>query len=316
MGHRANLVLVEPGGWRLFYSRWAANGIYRSLVVGPDATASFVTAQEAQDPVHGWLDDVWAEGGLVMDLPARRLTWFGNDLVEDLATRRAAFALLAQTWSGWSLEWAYDGLGDLAASVGVDRAVVRVLDLEELTYGPAEDDEVERLVRSPEEDLPVNRQGSYQLLTVRAADTTAAWVLERPGVGAHLAWHGPALLERLPGPGRDRVRLGAIPMAGLHLDLAQRQAGIWTAETCPGLLPALDDLWPGWQTSFWGDDYERQVSSADGAVELPACDVTAAFAGLAARLLPGMWNRPGPVDLARLARALVTVDDALADKDP
>lgn len=48
MGHRSNLVVVDDDGWRLHYSHWAANGIYRQLAAGPAAALAFVAAQSGR----------------------------------------------------------------------------------------------------------------------------------------------------------------------------------------------------------------------------------------------------------------------------
>lgn len=67
MGQRANLILVEAGKYQLFYSHWCANTLPRDLFWGPDHAQAFIRIQR---PVgdSGWLDDVWAEGGAILDI--------------------------------------------------------------------------------------------------------------------------------------------------------------------------------------------------------------------------------------------------------
>jgi hypothetical protein len=115
VGSRANLVVVDAEGWRLYFSRWAAMDLYRSLAAGPAAALTFVVDREPVDRLGGWSNDVWAEGGVVIDCVAQRLVWFGNHWMESLPNRRVFFRLLAETWAGWDVQWAYDGLGDIAA---------------------------------------------------------------------------------------------------------------------------------------------------------------------------------------------------------
>jgi hypothetical protein len=258
MGHRANLVVVDDDGWRLYYSHWVANGIYRRLAAGPDAALAFVRAQSPADPRDGWLDDVWSEGGALIDVPARRLLWYGNDWMIELPAWRVFRRVLAETWPGWRVDWAYDGIGDLAAHVGVDRAVVRNLSEDRFAAAPYVSYDLDELVRPDDAELPANEQGSYTLLTVRT-DRLAAWVLSENDE-CQLAWLGP----------------------------------VWTHAVCPGLLP-LDRRWPGWTVTFWRDGYEHQLAAAGGAVTVPACDEAAALDQLTGALAPESWDRPGPL---------------------
>lgn len=66
MGQRANLIIVEYGKYELFYSHWAANTLTRDLFWSPEFATAFVQMQRQVDE-SGWLDDVWAEGGAVID---------------------------------------------------------------------------------------------------------------------------------------------------------------------------------------------------------------------------------------------------------
>jgi hypothetical protein len=291
VGHRANLVIVDENGWRLYYSHWAANEIYRWLAAGPDAAVAFVVAQQQVESGGGWLDDVWGEGGLVVDTVARRLLWYGNDMICDLPERRAYFRLLAATWTGWRVDWAYDGIGDLAAYVGVDRTVVRALDMTRLTAAPQVPYELDELVLSAGAEPDPHRAPSYELVTISTAEGHRAWVLDHE-LGRHLAWLGPTLIDQVPGPGFDRARLSGFPSAGLHIDLRGREVGFWTAETCPGLLLAVDARWPEWTVTFWGDGYELQLAAAGHAVTVPACDERSALDRLANSLLSRRRTNP------------------------
>lgn len=72
-----------------------------------------------------WLDPAWADGGVLIDLDRSRLLFFGDELMVDMAQRRAMLAVLPDLWRGYSVGWAYDGLAELAAYVGVDGYVGR-----------------------------------------------------------------------------------------------------------------------------------------------------------------------------------------------
>jgi hypothetical protein len=285
VGHRSNFVLVDGGGWRLHYSHWAANGIYRFLAAGPDAATRFIEAQLTCDPAKDWLDDIWAEGGAVVDHVARRLVFYGNDILVEPPIKRAFVALLARTWPGWEVAWAYDGIGDLAAHVGVDRQVVR---------SPHPDER--RMPDQVQEDLAM----PCHLLTVRS---DAGKLLAYPLWDEyHSGWQGPALLNGLPGPGAPRLDLLEIPDSGLHVDVAERTVGAWWGRWTAGLGPALDELWPGWTVTFWGDRYEEHLDCCRGAVTTPPVDPAKALDELAQMLEAGRDGDPVSRALGYFAR--------------
>lgn len=123
MGHRANLVLVERGCATVYYDHWAACDLSNHLVLGPDYTMRWVRQQEwvGDQPDGGWLDELWASGGLTADLDQQRLVWFDIPTNNDPRRRRVILAMLARTWPGWTVEYAERGLGDVAEAAGVPR---------------------------------------------------------------------------------------------------------------------------------------------------------------------------------------------------
>ena len=52
------------------------------------------------------------------------------------------------------------------------------------------------------------------------------------------AWHGPALLDKLPGRGVGRLTLSKIPEGGVHIDLPRKVVGAWQAADTMGILPS------------------------------------------------------------------------------
>lgn len=196
---------------------------------------------------------------------------------------------------------------------------MRAIDVAELTSPPTVAYNVGELVLAAGLEPAPNAEGGYALLTVRSGDGLRVWVLDHDHQG-HLAWHGPSLLDRLPGPplsdsaGDEKLRLGGLPGAGLHLDVAARTAGFWTGDTCPGLSDELAARWPGWAVSFWGDDYERHLAAAGGQVVVPPYDEALALAGLAKSLSadrqsPLAWFA-GMVERERAAGRNVEVNPA------
>src|SRR5688500_17014614 len=103
MGQRANLAIVTPQGYDLFYSHWCANTLPHDLFWGASHALEFVRKQRKVDRENGWLDTVWAEGGTVIDPQSEMLLLFGGeDVLYDVPLRDVFLQLLQASWSGWA----------------------------------------------------------------------------------------------------------------------------------------------------------------------------------------------------------------------
>jgi hypothetical protein len=284
MGSRANYVVVDDRGWRLYYSHWGAQTVDIQLAPGPEHALRFVTGQQPRDPDSGWLDDRWCEGGAAIDTIRRELTFFGGfEFLHGLEYRRAYFALLEETWSGWAVRWAYDGLADLAKAVGVAPATVRVPELA-LSRKPV----APVVTRAAEDEV-------WALLTVRELDgALVAWQLDTHYLSQTAVWFGPGLLDLLPEPGST---LGHPPEWGIHVDPAARRMSWWATAHSPGLQAETPYRWPGWDVRFWRDRYEDHRAVCGDLLSLPDIDYDRGFADLAGRL---------DVERRQMATALAT----------
>jgi len=141
------------------------------------------------------------------------------------------------------------------------------------------------LERAADDDID---DGIWALLTVRGTDgQLAGWpvnITER----VHLAWAGDGLLDLLADTrtGSD-VITGQPPGCGLHIDVAARRMGSWTAATIPSLVAEARRRRPGWDVQFWRDRHEQQLELCDGVVRAPGIDAARG----AARALTGGRRR-------------------------
>ena len=103
MGNRANFVIVKDQDWQLYYSHWAGCRILDALIGGPELALRYAESlrQRAKDQ---WVDPVWADGGVLVDLDRRRVLFFGDELMVEMAERRALMSALPDLWSGWQAE--------------------------------------------------------------------------------------------------------------------------------------------------------------------------------------------------------------------
>jgi hypothetical protein len=250
------------------------------LAAGPVYAARLIDRQSPRDRREGWLDERWCEGGALLDVTRRHLRFFGaSEFLHALDYRRAYFALLAQTWPRWTVGWAYDGLAEFVGYLGGDPQVVRVAEL----LPAVGQVEAAALEPAAGEDLD---EGCWALLSLRER---RGRVLARPVSTlrrrAHLAWVGQDLLDVVAGLDTGpAVIAGRPPEWGLHVDLAARRLGWWTAATAPGLSQQAPRRWPGWEVQFWQDRYEQQLTACAGAVRAPAIDLARGFGELSHRL--------------------------------
>ncbi|WP_330271075.1 hypothetical protein OG205_28430 [Lentzea sp. NBC_00516] len=244
MGSRANYVIVDERGWELYFDNGGAVPLLGTFADGPAEVIEFV---RETNPAEHWLDDVWCEGAALIDSVDHVLllfTWH-HDGVDDRARRLAA---IRSAWPGWRIRWAYGGLEDVVAYLGIDRATVRAAERRHpvLQLQPG--------------DFPIIPNC---LVTIRQADGSVHGHMLDHLHGEPL-WAGPGLLDSVavltPTQGWERQPdedLG--PELGLHFDLANREFGFWTAATFNGTVDEIAARWPGWRVEFWEDRHEEQT---------------------------------------------------------
>ncbi|MGK5552329.1 hypothetical protein ACSNOI_12000, partial [Actinomadura kijaniata] len=257
MGERANYAVVRDGSWRLYYSHWGALGLDLDLLPGPEAATAFAEAQRPVGP-DGWLDDVWGEGGVVIDHDRRVLLYHLLE-IEDHGMWTAIREVLRRTWPGWDVRWAHDGQGDLVSYVGGDPASVHDHDPDDAQpLKPCE----------PPDGWPC------------CAVTVGGRVYALENDPSDLLEHGPELVGMLPEEAGVPFRF---PDAGIHVDVGERHVGVWTTLTLWGSLERAAARWPEWRWTLWGDRHEEQLSAAG--VTFPEDDMAAAYAKLRERLI-------------------------------
>jgi len=173
-------------------------------------------------------------------------------------------------WPGYSISWAYDATAEIAAYVGAsfpmrDRA------------------------SQPELTLADDTTGLHHLVTVLGPDgMIRAWPL---WWGSSAAWHGPRLLEMLPGAGFHALELGRIPESGVHVDVLGKALGVWLTNPDPGLFRWLGRLWPGWRIDRWDDRYEEQFLRCGPSITAPDVDLASGVVEAEAWLRKRVFQR-------------------------
>jgi hypothetical protein len=301
MGNRANFVIVKDQDWQLYYSHWAGCRMLDALIGGPELVLRYAQSLRPCDKDE-WVGPIWADGGAVVDFDRRRVLFFGDELMVEMAERRAVMSALAAVWPDYAICWAYDGTVELAGYVGAD--------LPPHTWD-----------RQPKLRLVRDRNALCHLVSVVDAEGQLRmwplwWHLSK-------AWHGPALLDKLSGRGVRRLTLGKIPEGGVHIDVRRKSLGAWQTADTRGFFQALPDLWSGWHTQCWEDRFEEQVKHCEGALRVPELDLAAgidsAQAWIRKRVFQSFEDSPAGqiLKLAELLApvepGLVVSDDAVAD---
>lgn len=252
MGSRANLAIIENHTLELYYSHWAGETLPHDLFWGLPHALAFIRAQHrlAND---NWLDDVWCEGGCVLNLDKSYLIFFcREDFAFDIPLRRVFLSLFRHTWPAWHIEWANQGIVDLAFAVGIPREkvlaertprnLVSQGDYFEAAHGPDCDAVV--TVCACSGNLSVLRVYRSQLSILEYGPTLLPEILAK-------ATSNPAQKIIVQGPS------DTFPTFGFHVDISAHRLDFWAAEASLAVVSAITSAWKGWAVNYLKDDYER-----------------------------------------------------------
>ncbi|HEU4363540.1 MAG TPA: hypothetical protein VFR27_18825 [Mycobacterium sp.] len=301
MGNRANFVVVKDQGWQLYYSHWSGYRVLDALIGGPALALRYATSLRPSAD-NEWVSPRWADGGAVVDLDHRRLLFFGDELMLGMAERRAVLSVLGAVWPDYVIGWAYDGTAALARYVGIEL--------------PADRSGMQPTIRLARD----RNSWCHVVSVVDATGRLRLWPLRH----FNQAWHGPALLDKLPGRGAARLSWGQIPEGGVHVDVPKKTVGTWHTADTMGICTALPGLWSGWRTECWADRFEEHVLRCNGALRVPEVDLAAGIdevqAGIQQRVFQSFADSPA-VQIVALAKllapgrpGLVVSEDAITDQ--
>lgn len=266
MGQRASLAVITKHGAELYYSHWTAGSLDRTLFWGPAYATGFIRQHESEAEGAKILDDAWAEGGAVVDHTRRRLLWFGgDDVLWNVALRRVHLALMGRLWQDWTIEWAHEGIADIADALGISRDVV-------LTFKGRKPPDP----RSVFERRPDDRSWKRTILSSERNGELQLWVTH-PDIKEVLSAGLPLLGSLADARGVAALDYAEIsedpeevPTGGLHVDWDRQELSFWHAHDRPGLESRVRAWFPGWHVVWWRDRFEAQAEAAGGLLLFPA----------------------------------------------
>lgn len=285
------------------------------LVAGPDRCWNSI---QRLAPGNELLNNVWAEGGLLLDRDQRRLLfWGGEEIKYTPCLRRVFLPALRLLWPEWTVEWALYGVADLADALHIDRAMVLTGWVEEGF--------------DPDNPLPddalLDSEYETTLLTVREQDGMVFDYCVQCLPGAVLSM-GPHLLDAL-----TKKKPGTLPHerdedfdGGAFLDWTTRDLWVWGRSTLdPRYLAALAALWTGWHVAGHCEGIVRQVilSGRDPSpIMVPQDEARAALLKALSTEGPGMptltnlvntitTGMPGEASQVKIASGFFSVPDQI-----
>jgi hypothetical protein len=280
MGSQANIVVVQDGKYDLFYCHWCAASLPSDLFWGPAHAVAYARNQLDPKPLvrnvpvrrfspsrqsdswspavdaSGWLNDVWAEGGAVIDLDCKTLILYGGeDLGSHIPLRRLYLQLLQEVWEGWAIRWAKRGILDMAEYVGLPKE--RVIDGHFASS--------EFVVAEP--------RWAWAIGSMLLEDHTVHLFPLEGGIQLELA-AGPELINSMrEHAGYTHLPLaewGApFPLAGYHVDVRERYVEYWQAAPAFDPETYIVPCWPGWRVTWLEDNYEVHLARLGDRVSLP-----------------------------------------------
>jgi hypothetical protein len=254
--------LVKEGEYELHYSHWCAHTLPEDFFWGPEHAEALIRVQPLVDD-SGWLDDVGAEGGVVLDFDRKNLLLFGGEeVLDDVPLRRVYLELLERAWRQWTVRWAYEGIADLADYVGYPR--------QQVLYEGGNDWVIVRLTP------PARREMTRVVASLRLEDGSIRLyplmlnVVHYLGVGSKLATD----IRKVEGMRRlflDEWRT-RLPVGGFHLDLVTRGLDYWVAGRAADIENRVSRAWPGFETCWHRDRYEMQLERTEGLLRFAVPD--------------------------------------------
>lgn len=261
MGQRANLIIVEGGQYELYYDHWCANALDAYLFWSMDRAITFFRSHEQQEP-DWWLDDIWCEGGAVIDLDKRVLLWFGGeDICYDIPTHRLFLELMQKNWSGFQILWAHEGIANLADYVGYGRQKV---------LSPFDEEEIFDTAKIRDMFFPPERNHYWDcVLTIHNTEKEIEiYAVHAAACLQEVLFFGVDLLTLRKGA-EVRTEYVVRPEdendlhAGIHIDLPKKEIHLWRCFEEVLDIQRLQSVWLGYDIYDHQDRFEIQAELTD-----------------------------------------------------
>ncbi len=245
MGQRANFVIRQNGADHLYFHNRCANYIEWELFWGPEDAIPVVSQCDRDEYL---MDELWCEGGAIIDLDEKRVAIFGmEDFGCEVDYRRAVLDAMRHQWPGWSIRVAHEGVVELADFLGLPRSTcLRDQKISGFYYNSS---------------FPMD---NYLVLS---EITTRRQLEIRRVSGEYLSLgKGPRGLKsaRLADSHEELTWTGWGPLGGVHVNHPTMQVHHWWAQDTPDIVRRSTAAWQGWELTWLQDRYEEHISLCEG----------------------------------------------------
>ncbi len=264
MGDRANFVIVRNRQRRIYYSHWGASSIPQDIFFGPEATLRYI---ESLDPVDELSDEAWCQGAVLLDCDSKKLLFYGGDkLASSPALRRHFLSMLQAQYAGWKIEWAHQGIIDVAAYIGYDRSKVEITQLDHFYFSHPDDIFRDAEIHSDDEKFSDTESRVGIIITVKYDENNIFdYAFSGPLIKlTKVLSIGPSLLDRL----KDwrKIELpnenGGVE-EGAYIDPPNKVIWAWWGYAVNNrFLHKISQFWPGWTIKRQTEGFIFQVEQS------------------------------------------------------
>jgi hypothetical protein len=247
-GGHAHYVIADRDGHRVWSRIRGAYTLWHDVLRGPDATIGFIRDQKG-GTADFWMNSVWWNAVLLLDLPRRTMLVHVMDDVRDpsIPEIRVWLRVVRALWPGWEVTWATRSLHAVMEYLGLPYGTVTYLDdppfPQRPQWGgaPVED-----------EDLSVVAETLVAVRTESGVGFAGDWGQRMSDV----LLAGPDVLLVPQREATASAAMEAVPNNGLLVDAPNRRADWWASDLPIG-ADALPGPWQGWTLTDHGDAYEE-----------------------------------------------------------
>lgn len=283
MGHRANLILVTESSYELYYSHWSLS-LPVDMFWGSEHAINYIKKLERREN-NRWLDEVWAEGGALVDPYQKVMILFGGEsLDQDILLLNTYLELIQEVWEGWEVRWAYEGILELADYVGFPRAILE----SESSISPS------KLKFSLK--APMNKEWIESIGSIITKDGTLHLYPLEQSANLYL-FQGETLLQEVDTQaGLDQFTYAEwssiFPDSGFHIDIPQKTIHYWSFFGSREMYEKIRFQWPDWTVIRDKENYQQHIAFTQGKLKLPEIDPFKLWSKLAEVLMLGSSYDP------------------------
>jgi hypothetical protein len=277
MRHRAHYIVITGESYELYYSHWDALSLPFDMFWGPEHAITHIYNQEKRENDR-WLDDVWAEGGALVDPYQKVLLLFGGEsLDQDVLLLHTYLQLLKAVWMGWDVRWVDEGILTLADYVGYPR--------KHLESEPIQPNTEWELSLLP----PINKSWVETICSITTENGDIQIYPLDQYSSVYLS-HGLELLTKAETQaGLDSLRYSdwsdIFPENGFHIDIPNKVITYWSYFHQNAFHQSFEKDWAGWEIKWKAQNYQAQVQLTKGKLTLPTIDYPALCKQLAEQLM-------------------------------